>query len=154
MINDRIFHLITLLKKNPTSFAESLNVSVTVIFNIIKGRRSKPSYDLILNILQTYNRLSSDWLIKGEGPVWNDDVVASEDFVPSNVRLTTRLQQLVLSLGLEYPKSAEVYELDELVNHLIRESAEQKRRLLLLQDRKDGMIEMLKRRLKIKGKSI
>ena len=69
MINDRIHHLIKVMEMNPTSFSDSLEVSVTVIFNIIKGRRSKPSFELILKILKAYDKLNAelgDFII----PLW------------------------------------------------------------------------------------
>jgi len=103
MINDRIYHLINVLNMNPTSFLDSLNVSVTVIFNIIKGRRSKPSFELIFNILSTYDKLNSEWLIKGEGSMWNDDIVVSERFTPSNVNLESRIRDLLIKISLQNP---------------------------------------------------
>jgi len=134
---------------NPTSFSDSLDVSVTVIFNIIKGRRSKPSFDLILKILTTYNKLNADWLIKGEGSMWNDDIVTSEKFAPSNVNLENRIKELMLRLQIENPQSYDVIELEELVNYLMNESAEQKNKLIILHERQEGMIKVLKEKLKL-----
>ena len=135
---------------NPTSFAESLEVSVTVIFNIIKGRRSKPSYDLIHNILKTYDKLNADWLIKGEGSMWTDDVITSKEFAPSHVNLESRIKELFVKMRLGQPDSHEVLELEELVTFLIEESSEQKNKLILLHERQEGMLNVLKRKLKLK----
>lgn len=151
MINDRVYHLINVLNMNPTSFSDSLNVSVTVIFNIIKGRRSKPSYELIYNILKTYNKLNADWLIKGEGSMWNDDVVTSEKFTPSNVNLESRIKEILIKISIQNPQSHEYMELEELVSHLMKESSEQKHKLVVLHERQEGMIKMLKEKLKLKG---
>ena len=150
MINDRIFKLIKVLEMNPTSFSDSIEVSVTVIFNIIKGRRSKPSYDLILKILKTYNRLNAEWLMKGEGSMWSDDIVTSEKIVPSNIKLENRVKELILNLQVAYPDSFEAVELDELVSYMIEESMAQKRKLVVLHERQEGMITMLKEKLKLK----
>ncbi len=149
MINDRIYHLINVLKMNPTSFSDSLNVSVTVIFNIIKGRRSKPSYELIHNILKTYDKVNSDWLIKGEGAMWNDDVVTSDKFTPADIDLVSRIKELFIKLSLRNPNSPEVVELEELVLHLSNESLEQKHKLIVLNERQSKMIKMLKEKLKL-----
>lgn len=135
---------------NPTSFAESLGVSVTVIFNIIKGRRSKPSYELIAKMLRTYDKVNAEWLIKGDGPMWNDDVVTSDKFVPSNIHLESRIRELFLKIKIAHPESYEVDELEELVLHLLRETVEQKNRLVLLNERKEGMIRVLRDKLKLK----
>ena len=150
MINDRVHKLIRVLDMNPTSFAESLEVSVTVIFNIIKGRRSKPSYDLIYNILKTYDKLNADWLIKGEGSMWTDDVITSKEFAPSHVNLESRIRELFVKMRLESPESHEVLELEELVSFLMEESTEQKNKLILLHERQEGMLNVLKRKLKLK----
>lgn len=150
MINDRIFKLIKVLEMNPTSFSDSIEVSVTVIFNIIKGRRSKPSYDLILKILKTYSRLNAEWLMKGEGSMWSDDIVTSEKIVPSNVKLENRVKELILNLQVNHPNSFEAVELEELVNYMIDESMAQKRKLVVLHERQEGMITMLKEKLKLK----
>ena len=150
MINDRVHKLIRVLDMNPTSFSESLEVSVTVIFNIIKGRRSKPSYDLILNILQTYDKLNSDWLIKGEGSMWNDDIVTSNEIAPTQVDLQARIKELIFNMRLEQPESHEVFELEELVTFMMEETTEQKHKLILLHERQEGMLKVLKERLKLK----
>ncbi|MEQ9467298.1 MAG: hypothetical protein RLN88_07790 [Ekhidna sp.] len=150
MINDRIYRLIRVLDMNPTSFSDSLEVSVTVIFNIIKGRRSKPSFDLILNILKTYDKLNAEWLIKGEGPMWNDDIVTSAEIAPSHVNLQARIRELFVKMRLQRPDSHEVMELEELVNYLIEESTEEKNKLILLHERQEGMLKVLKDKLKLK----
>lgn len=151
MINDRVYHLINVLNLNPTSFSDSLNVSVTVIFNIIKGRRSKPSFELIHNILKTYDKLNADWLIKGKGSMWNDEIVTSEKFNPSNVDIEARIKELLIKISLQNPQSHEYVELEELVFHLIKESNEQKHKLVVLHERKEGTIRMLKQKLKLKS---
>ena len=151
MINDRIYHLINVLNLNPTSFSDSLNVSVTVIFNIIKGRRSKPSFELIHNILKTYDKLNADWLIKGDGSMWNDEIVKSEKFTPSNVNLESRIKELLIKLSIQNPQSHEYIELEELVFHMVKESTEQKHKLVVLHERQEGMIKLLKQKLKLKS---
>ena len=50
MVNDRLHHFINVLGMNPSAFAESVDTNAAVIFNIVKGRRSKPSFDLLEKI--------------------------------------------------------------------------------------------------------
>ena len=150
MINDRIHHLIKVMEMNPTSFSDSLDVSVTVIFNIIKGRRSKPSFELILKILTTYEKLNAEWLIKGDGSMWNDDIVTASRIAPSNVNLEARIRELFLKLRLSQPESYQVIELEELVTYLMDETSQQKNKLVLLHERQDSMIKVLKEKLKLK----
>lgn len=148
MINDRISHLIKVLKINASAFSQSLNVKDAVIFNIIKGRRSKPSYELIMKILKVYDKLNTDWLIKGEGSMWRDEVVSSDSFAPLDIKMEDRIRQLVVELRIKYANSFELEELEELVRNLISESVEQKRRLIMMNDRKQQMVRDLEDRLK------
>ncbi len=150
MINDRINRLITVLEMNPTSFADSVGVNVTVIFNIIKGRRSKPSYDLILKILRKHKKLNSDWLIKGSGAMWNDDVVLSRDIAPTQVNLENRIRELFVKLRVLQPEAYEVHELEELVSFVLEESDAQKNKLILLNDRQESMLTVLREKLKLR----
>ncbi|MEQ9404526.1 MAG: hypothetical protein RIM99_13110 [Cyclobacteriaceae bacterium] len=150
MINDRINRLITVLEMNPTSFSDSVGVNVTVIFNIIKGRRSKPSYELILKILHQYDKLNSEWLIKGDGAMWNDDIVKSHEIAPAQVNLENRVKELFVKLRLLQPDAYEVHELEELVSFVLEESDAQKNKLILLNDRQEGMLNVLREKLKLK----
>lgn len=150
MINDRLNRLITVMEMNPTSFSDGVGVNVTVIFNIIKGRRSKPSYDLILKILKTHDKLNAEWLIKGEGAMWNDDIVLSQDIAPAQVNLENRVRELFVKLRVIQPDAYEVHELEELVSFVLEESDAQKNKLILMNDRQVGMVKVLRKQLKLK----
>ena len=150
MINDRLNRLITVMEMNPTSFSDSVGVNVTVIFNIIKGRRSKPSYELILKILRKYDKLNSEWLIKGQGAMWNDDIVKSQDIAPAQVNLENRVRELFVKLRMVQPDAYEVHELEELVSFVLEESDAQKNKLILLNDRQEGMLGVLRKKLKLR----
>lgn len=151
MINDRINRLITVMEMNPTSFAESVGVNVTVIFNIIKGRRSKPSYELILKMLKTYDKLNAEWLIKGLGAMWSDDIVKSQEIAPSQVNLENRIRELFIKLRMTQPDAFEVHELEELVSFVLEESDAQKNKLILLNDRQEAMVNVLREKLKLRA---
>ena len=69
IINDRINQLIEVLDQNPNSFAELIGVRGAVVYNIIRGRRSKPSYDVLNKILLRFNEVNSEWLLRGEGKI-------------------------------------------------------------------------------------
>jgi hypothetical protein len=150
MVNDRLHHFIHVLGLNPTSFAESVDVNVTVIFNIIKGRRSKPSYDLLRKIFSSYDKLNSEWLLTGEGTIWKEEVVTSGQIAPSNVNLENRIKELFTKIRLEHPASYDAEELQELVSFLMRESNEQKHKLIMMYDRQKSLVKVLKDELKLK----
>ncbi|MEG1794745.1 MAG: hypothetical protein RSF94_02540 [Rikenellaceae bacterium] len=71
-INERISLLIKLLGLNNNSFAKALGVNPTVTFNVISGRNTKPSYDLLEKIVFTYDNINTEWLLKEIGEVFTD----------------------------------------------------------------------------------
>lgn len=86
-INSRIVKLIELLKLTPNSFANKLNVSSTLIYNIEKNR-NKPSYDIILAISETFS-VDCNWLILGIGkPFFMKDIL---DIYKINVGVLNRI---------------------------------------------------------------
>lgn len=74
-INDRVADLIDALQDNENLFAKRISVSASVVFNVVnpKGRRSYPSgpvLDKILSIEKDGNRVSAEWLMRGEGSMF------------------------------------------------------------------------------------
>lgn len=93
-IADRIQQLTT-LAGGITSLAKAIEVNQQTIRYIISGR-SKPSYLVIRGLAVQYPTLNLQWLILGEGPMWEE---ASNDEEPEeykklkeeNQRLTREL---------------------------------------------------------------
>ncbi len=71
-VQDRIHLLIQELGKNPNAFSVSLQVSGTQIYHIIKGKRNKPSFDLLAKICEMYPQVSLDWLVLGKGTMFRN----------------------------------------------------------------------------------
>lgn len=65
-IHDRIKKVISHFGLNASSFAKRVGVSVTVIQNLVGGRFSKPSFDVLEKIIDATG-VNSDWLIIGKG---------------------------------------------------------------------------------------
>ena len=77
-INDRISQLIEALGFNENAFAKTISVSASVVFNMVnpKGRRSYPSgpvLEKILSLEKDNKRVSANWLIRGEGAMFEGD---------------------------------------------------------------------------------
>ena len=83
--------------------------------------------------------------------MWNDDIVTSEKFSPAGIQLEARIKELLIKLSIQNPQSHEYIELEELVSHLVTESNEQKHKLVVLHERQEGMIKLLKQKLKLKS---
>lgn len=67
MINDRLEELIHVLKHNRNSFADEIDVSATIIYNIVGRRRSSPSFEVLEKIKNTFPQVNMNWIIAGEG---------------------------------------------------------------------------------------
>ncbi len=68
-INERILYLIeNQYNDNQKKFAESIGYSAQVVFNIVSGRKTNPSYEVLNAILSTNDDISPDWLLTGKGP--------------------------------------------------------------------------------------
>ncbi|MEO1050028.1 MAG: hypothetical protein AAFX87_05365 [Bacteroidota bacterium] len=72
-VNDRILELIEKLNFNKNSFANKIDVSATVIGNIVGGRMSKPSYEVLQRITTTFEKVNPKWLLTGEGSMFQED---------------------------------------------------------------------------------
>lgn len=75
-ISDRISYLIdSQFDGNKKRFAESIGYSAQVISNVVSGRKSKPSFDVLNAILSTNDEISSDWLMVGKGEIKKSEKV-------------------------------------------------------------------------------
>ncbi len=67
-INSRISDIIAYFGLNTTSFSAKIGLSNNVtIGNIVGGRLSKPSFDIIEKILLSFDSINVEWLILGKG---------------------------------------------------------------------------------------
>ena len=143
MINDRIAFLIHALNLNTHSFADKIGVSHTVLYNVVKGRRSKPSYDLLLKILSAFSQINTEWLLTGEGTNWFHDTSRK---VPPHL-LEEKVRQLSDHIAGDTTASLEAQELVELVKSLLVELKEKQRLSELLIRQNDEIMAILKDRL-------
>lgn len=73
LINERLKLLINELGLNNNSFAKTIGVNPVVTFNVIEGRKSKPSFELLEKIIFTFDNINLYWLLKGEGEMFKTD---------------------------------------------------------------------------------
>jgi len=93
MIAARFIELIGILHKNPNSFAADLGVSASIIYNIIGGRKSKPSCDILEKIKQVYPQVNLNWVIASQGEALMDSNT-SPAFSNQIVDLSNRMHQI------------------------------------------------------------
>lgn len=66
-VNDRFEILMKRMGLNAHSMAAELGFAGPVIYNIIGGRKSKPSYDLLNSIKMRFPDVNLNWLVSNEG---------------------------------------------------------------------------------------
>jgi transcriptional regulator with XRE-family HTH domain len=143
-INDRIANLITFLELNPSAFAEKIGVKAPVVYNIIKGRRNKPSYDLLLKILEVYTTINTSWLLKGEGEMWVDQLPDEEQHA---VNLDARITELIALVNVSHQNDPNIDELSELVKLLQEENRFHKDRMIDLYSKNERLMDLLRNKM-------
>ena len=66
-INERVKKIMEIYRLNATSLGAKLGTPNGMISQIISGRQSKPSFDLLVKISEAFPEISEKWLLKGEG---------------------------------------------------------------------------------------
>lgn len=106
-IQDRISLLIKTLNMNKNSFSKKIGVTNTVIGHIVvgnsfnEGKRNKPSFDLLVKILDSFPEVNSEWLLRGKGTMFNDDkskLINSNIDIPDTDTIIDKLYKKIDSL--------------------------------------------------------
>ncbi len=146
VINDRIANLITELRMNPNSFADAIGVKGPVVYNIIKGRRTKPSYDLLLKIISAYSKINTTWLLKGEGNIWIEEVEDVKD-IPPILDVEVRITALLEDLAVTHVGDPLLHELSDLIKLLMEENNYHKSKILRLYEKNEKLMDVLREKL-------
>ncbi|MFY0598581.1 MAG: helix-turn-helix transcriptional regulator [Cyclobacteriaceae bacterium] len=147
-INDRISDLINKLELNPNSFADAIGVTGTVIYNIIKGRRSKPSFEVLQKILLAYQTINANWLLNGDGKIWKEEV-KNHDIEPGYIKVEKKISALVASLKEEVGDLYQINEIEEVVATLLEENVEQKFKIISLYEKQDQILDVIRKKLSL-----
>jgi phage repressor protein C with HTH and peptisase S24 domain len=126
--------IINYFKLNKNSFSKRINVSSSaVIENIVAGRKSKPSFEILSKILFAFENINADWLITGRGEMLNK----KENKVENKPDLVTEVEE-------KYYNCENCKHKQQIINTQ-NQRIEDLNKLL---DSKDEIIEMLKSSLK------
>ncbi len=66
-ITDRVKKIMEDNGLSPAQMADRIGVQRSAISHIISGR-NRPSLDFVLKVLESFENVSSDWLLKGQHP--------------------------------------------------------------------------------------
>ena len=102
-VNDRILHLIeNQLGGNKKKFAERIGFAPQVVFNIVSGRKSKPSFDVLEAIISSFDEISPEWLLTGKGAMLRGQSapeVAPSPSEPAFPGFIEKIQELSVKVG-------------------------------------------------------
>lgn len=83
-INERIDLVIKEMKMNKNSFSHRIGLtSATTINNIVGGRLSKPSFEILESILKTFPSIDANWLVAGIGEMYKRAQSKEYSFEPN-----------------------------------------------------------------------
>ncbi len=71
-MKDRILELMNYLQMKPTSFANTTQIKLATLSQIINGRNN-PSLEVIMKIHAAFNFLNLEWLLYGKGEMCNGE---------------------------------------------------------------------------------
>lgn len=72
-IKERIRKLMEREQLSPSRFADIVGIQRPMVSHILNGR-NKPGVNVLSKILQAFPKVSSDWLLVGNGKMYMDDV--------------------------------------------------------------------------------
>ena len=102
-VNDRILYLIdSQLGGNKKKFAERIGFAPQVVFNIVSGRKSKPSFDVLEAIISSFDEISPEWLLTGKGAMLREQSapeVAPPPSEPTFPGFIEKIQDLSVKVG-------------------------------------------------------
>ena len=102
-VNDRILYLIdSQLGGNKKKFAERIGFAPQVVFNIVSGRKSKPSFDVLEAIISSFDEISPEWLLTGKGAMLRGQSapeVAPPPSEPAFPGFIEKIQELSVKVG-------------------------------------------------------
>lgn len=140
-INDRIIQLIDFkANKNQKKFAEMIDFAPQVISNIVSGRKSKPSFDVLNAISSTFVDINNEWLLTGKGEMLKEPV-------PPAVSFSQRQENDKYIVSLE----KQIALLEKNISLLEKENAylEQRLELAELKDKEAMALKIRKQRKEI-----
>ena len=73
-MNDRLREFLVAENKSSAQLADEIGVQPSGISHILSGR-NKPSLDFVIKMLEKYQYLSTEWLLFGNGSMYNESKV-------------------------------------------------------------------------------
>lgn len=99
-IIERVKCIINQLGITPRSFANNIGFNNSTLNNYLTGRRTTIDSELITKIASSFEDISSEWLLRGEG-----------DMFKPQQELSTKLQPTLINTEAETPEASVLYQI-------------------------------------------
>lgn len=99
-IIERVKCIINQLGITPRSFANNIGSNYSTLNNYLTGRRTTIDSELITKIASSFEDISSEWLLRGEG-----------DMFKPQQELSTKLQPTLINTEAETPEASVLYQI-------------------------------------------
>ena len=114
-MKDRILKVMEREALTPARFSEAIGIQRSAMSHIVSGRNN-PSLDVLMKILSTYTHISTDWLLKGEGPMYKTEnnnyqpsLFTENDEIRPEIRVVPEKSlQSIVELPKSGPKPTEI----------------------------------------------
>lgn len=114
-MKDRILKVMEREALTPARFSEAIGIQRSAMSHIVSGRNN-PSLDVLMKILSTYTHISTDWLLKGEGPMYKTEnnnyqpsLFTENDEIRPEIRVVPEKSlQSIVELPKSDPKPTEI----------------------------------------------
>lgn len=102
-INERVQHVVNeLYGGNVSDFERASQIKPSTIKNVIGGRRTKPSFDVLENIIRNNVLISSEWLLTGKGDMlkraYPGETLEVNDYMESVACHYTKMENFLVIL--------------------------------------------------------
>ena len=93
--NSRLLDLINALNLNPRSFAIECGYNQATTFYSIIKRNAKPSASTLNNICNRFPQVNREWLLTGQGSMFNTSTASSDDLTVTAKQVLDRLEPML-----------------------------------------------------------
>ena len=138
-MKERLLQLLDLEHLTPSKFADLIGVQRSSVSHILSDR-NKPSFDFLQKTLKTFPGLKAEWLMLGDGPMYDQMGRESADLFNQDAPAATEHEshetqdiQQAVSLPLE-PPPAETQDIQDIEEDLSTKSRKVVQVMLLYDD--------------------
>lgn len=107
-IQDRIEAIILALDVTDREFAITSDISPSTLSNVLGGRRSNPSVEVLQKIKLAYPELNLNWLISGHGNMWQGSQEEIKQSESINLSKKVKNSKELINSNLEHNIQTEI----------------------------------------------